>query len=193
LVLFVRLDGSVQQMHRTIQDLSDVSTLQKTANTNHFKYLSLSEVIAEVKISLAENIRQTNARIITDFPVFEAVWFTHRNLKSVLYNLVSNGIKYHAPDRTPVIKISTADAGNYILLAVTDNGIGIDLKKHEKKIFSLFKRLQDNVEGSGVGLFIVKRIMENSQGRVEVESQPGKGSTFKLYFQTKPAPDTYAE
>ncbi|PIQ20206.1 MAG: hypothetical protein COW65_16350 [Cytophagales bacterium CG18_big_fil_WC_8_21_14_2_50_42_9] len=190
--LFIRLDGSVQQMHRTIQDLSDVSALQKVSNTTHLKSLPLSAVLNEVKTDLAENIRQTKTQIITDFRASDAVWFTHKNLKSVLYNLISNAIKYHSSERTPVIKISTEDAGDYILLTVADNGIGIDLKKHEKKIFSLFKRLQDNVEGSGVGLFIVKRIMENSQGRVEVESQVGKGSAFKLYFQKRTTPDTYA-
>ena len=191
--LFMRLDGSVQQMHRTIQDLSDVSTLQKATDTSHFKTIPLPEVVAEIKIDLAENIRKTNAKIITDFKDIDAVWFTHKNLKSVLYNLVSNGIKYHSPAQFPVIKISTADAGDYISLSIADNGIGIDLKKHEKKIFSLFKRLQDNVEGSGVGLFIVKRIMENNQGRVAVESQPGKGSIFNLYFQKRAATDTHLE
>jgi len=191
--LFLRLDGSVQQMHRTIQDLSDVSTLQKSTDTSHFKFIPLAEVVAEIKIDLAEKIQKNNAQINFDFQAVDAIWFTHKNLKSVLYNLVCNGIKYQNPERVPVINISTADLGDYICLAVTDNGIGIDLKKHEKKIFSLFKRLNNNVEGSGVGLFIVKRIMENNQGRVEVESMPGEGSTFKLFFQKRAATDTHVE
>jgi len=71
---------------------------------------------------------------------------------------------------------------------VADNGI--NLVKHQKKIFFLFKRLQDNVEGSGVGLFLVKRIMENNQGRVEVESQSGMSSVFKIYFLKRTGPNT---
>ena len=190
--MFLRLDVSIQQMQRAIQDLTDVSSVQKNSSANPNKEILVSPVVEEVKIDLAENIRKTNAGITTDFQAFDVVWFTHKNLKSVLYNLISNGIKYHAPDKPPVIKISTEDAGEYILLKVADNGIGIDLAKHQKKIFSLFKRLQDNIEGSGVGLFLVKRIMENNQGRVEVESEPGIGSVFKIYFLKRTGSNTQA-
>lgn len=70
----------------------------------------------------------------------------------------------------------------YVVLTVEDNRIGIDLEKHRKKIFNLFKRLHDHVEGNGVGLYVVKRIIDNYQGKIEVESQVNKGTAFKVYF-----------
>jgi signal transduction histidine kinase len=68
-----------------------------------------------------------------------------------------------------------------VLLTVQDNGLGIS-EKHIKNLFTMFKRFHDHVEGSGVGLYIVKRIIENTGGRIEVESKLGKGTTFYVYL-----------
>jgi signal transduction histidine kinase len=188
--LMNRLDRSIRQMHRTIHDLTEVSTLQKSADESDFKRLSFSSVLEEVKVDLAANLENAGVELVSDFSAIDKVFFIHKNLKSILYNLVSNAIKYRSPHRKPLIRVYTEDAGHYTMLAVADNGIGIDLPKHEKKIFSLFKRLHDDVEGSGVGLFIVKRIMEYNQGRVVVESKPEEGSVFKVYFPKRKAPIT---
>jgi signal transduction histidine kinase len=79
------------------------------------------------------------------------------------------------------VRISTEDAGDYVALCVKDNGLGISAEQ-QKKLFTMFKRFHDHVEGSGVGLYIVKRIIENAGGRIEVESTVGKGSEFTVYF-----------
>jgi len=183
--LIQRLENSVERMHETIRDLSEVSTLDKNIQKADFTQLKFEDVLEEVKVNLAKEINQSGVKITADFNAAPHVWFTHKNLTSIIFNLVSNGIKYRAKDRVPQVQLTTQDVGNYTVLAVTDNGIGIDLVRHEKKIFSLFKRLHDDIEGSGVGLFIVKRIMDNNQGRIEVESKPGAGTTFKIYFPKK--------
>jgi len=180
--IMVRLEQSVSRMHDTVQDLSEVSTLQKNIDKVDYHPLYFNIVLEEVKVNLAKEIAEANVEISTDFASAPEVWFTHKNLYSIIYNLVSNAIKYRSPERTPWVKLKTQNIGTNIMLAVADNGMGIDLIKHEKKIFSLFKRLNDSVEGSGVGLFIVKRILEYNQGRVEVESKLGVGTTFKVYF-----------
>jgi signal transduction histidine kinase len=95
---------------------------------------------------------------------------------------LSNAIKYKSFERDPEVLIKTERVEDYLLLIVKDNGLGMDLKK-ESKIFSMFKRLHDHVEGTGVGLYLVKRIIDNSGGKVEVESEVGIGSTFKIYFK----------
>jgi signal transduction histidine kinase len=68
------------------------------------------------------------------------------------------------------------------VLSVEDNGLGMDMQ-HEEKIFALFKRLHSHVEGTGVGLYMVRKIIENAGGRIEVESQVGVGSAFRVYFK----------
>jgi signal transduction histidine kinase len=105
-------------------------------------------------------------------------------MRSVLYNLINNSIKYASPDRHPVIKITSQKTDKYDIISVTDNGLGLKPSDREK-VFSIFKRVHLHVEGSGVGLFLVKRIIENGGGRVELESEEGVGSTFKLYFKNK--------
>lgn len=179
--LIEKLEQSVVQMHRTIHELTDVSKVQPSADDEQEK-IAFAEVYAEVYNDLSDEINKAEVTIHTHFEEQPEVWFSHKHLKSVMYNLISNAIKYRSPDRAPLISISTSDKGNFIVLSITDNGIGIDLQKHKKKIFSLFKRLNDNVEGSGVGLFIVKRIMGINLGKIEVESKVGEGSTFQAYF-----------
>jgi signal transduction histidine kinase len=103
-------------------------------------------------------------------------------LRSILYNLLSNGLKYRSPHRQPEIRISAKKAeGDYLLLSVQDNGLGIK-GKHKEQVFSMFKRLHNHADGTGVGLYIVKRIVENAGGTVEVESEVDKGLEFRLYL-----------
>jgi signal transduction histidine kinase len=80
------------------------------------------------------------------------------------------------------VQITCQTQADYLLLTVKDNGLGMDMRQ-EEKIFALFKRLHAHVEGTGIGLYIVKKIVENAGGKIEVESQPGEGSTFRVYFK----------
>lgn len=181
LTMIDKLEHTIGQMHRTIQDLTEVSKIQKTTGQD-LEQVVFAEVFEEVTDMLEDATKKAGVKIETDFSAQPQVWFSHKNLKSILYNLVSNAIKYRSPERSPVLNITTSANENFVILSVADNGIGIDLIKHEKKIFSLFKRLHDDIEGSGVGLFLVKRIMEFNQGKVEVDSKMGEGSVFRVYF-----------
>ncbi|MDQ4141947.1 MAG: HAMP domain-containing histidine kinase, partial [Bacteroidota bacterium] len=179
-----RLEHSIHQMHRTISELTEVSKIQKHADEEK-EQLIIAEVLQEVLESLVGNIAESGTIIQTQFEENPTVWFSRKNLKSILYNLLSNAIKYRSPERAPVITVASTGNENFTIITVSDNGIGIDLNKHEKKIFSLFKRLRDDVEGSGVGLFIVKRILEFNHGKIEVASKPGEGTTFRVFIPKK--------
>jgi signal transduction histidine kinase len=96
---------------------------------------------------------------------------------------LSNAVKYRFPGRKSEVYIKTEVINKYVVLTVRDNGLGIDPEKKDR-IFKMFKRLHDHVEGSGVGLYIVKKIVENSGGMIEVESELGKGTEFKVYFKS---------
>jgi signal transduction histidine kinase len=111
-----------------------------------------------------------------------ATQFSRKNLKSILYNLLSNAIKYRSPDRVSRLKIFCQQQQAYYVLSLEDNGLGMDMR-HEDKIFALFKRLPNHVEGTGIGLYMVKRMLENAGGRIQVESKVGTGSTFSVYFK----------
>jgi two-component system, OmpR family, phosphate regulon sensor histidine kinase PhoR len=98
--------------------------------------------------------------------------------------LLSNAIKFKSPEHRPKIFIKTERKNNFIIISIKDNGIGIDSNKQEA-IFSKYFRLENNIEGSGVGLYLVKEIVTNAGGKIVVESQVGKGSEFRVYIRTE--------
>ncbi|WP_276496789.1 PAS domain-containing sensor histidine kinase [Pontibacter litorisediminis] len=177
--VMARIESSVSRLNSIILDLTDISRIQYEEQL--LEDVSLEGLVAEVEGSLESLIYSCNAVIEKDFTGFSHLHYSRKNLRSILFNLISNAVKYASPDRRPVIRISTERQGEQHVLSVSDNGLGID-KKHRQKIFSMFRRLHTHVEGTGLGLYLVKRILENSEDRIEVESEVGKGSTFRLYF-----------
>ena len=100
-----------------------------------------------------------------------------------MYNMVSNALKYRSPLRRPIVILETETLSDeYIVLRIKDNGLGIK-DEDKERLFSMYHRLHDHVEGTGVGMAIVKRIVDNNGGKIEVESEVGKGSEFKVYFK----------
>ncbi len=104
-------------------------------------------------------------------------------ISQVFNNLLSNAIKYSAASDPSIVTINGSDDGKEVIYTITDNGIGIDPSQFSK-IFDLFVRLDQlkKYEGSGVGLAIVKRMVEKHKGRIWVESKPGEGTTFSITF-----------
>lgn len=175
------MEESVDRFMKTISDLSDIVRLQKQADLP-VEQVNVSEIIREAQLDLALFIEQTNTELTINVNSCKPIPFVPKNLRSVVYNLISNAIKYRDPRRTPQIHIECKEEEGYQVLTVTDNGLGMDLRKTKSRIFGMFKRMHDHVEGSGVGLYMVKKIVENAGGKIEVESQLGKGSSFKVYF-----------
>lgn len=103
-------------------------------------------------------------------------------LFSIFQNLIENGIKYHDPNKPqPFVDIIAKTEGNKAYIKFTDNGLGVD-KKHHVKIFDMFYKINDGSSGTGLGLHIVKQLIENLNGVIKLESEVGKGSTFTLVF-----------
>ncbi len=174
------LYASLNRFKTTIRDLSEVARISKEGQDD-VAPMEIGEVLEEVLQDLAPQIHDTRARMEISLNC-APVSFSRKNLKSVLYNLLSNALKYRSPDRAPFVRVSCQEQEGYQVLTVGDNGLGMDMSQKEK-IFALFKRLHTHVEGTGIGLYIVKKMIENAGGRVEVESQVGVGSTFRLYFK----------
>lgn len=175
------MDKAIMRFKKTIEDLTDISKVQRSIEEEVAEKINLHELLEEVKESVSELIRKEGATVSKDFSEADHIYFSHKNLRSVLYNLVSNAIKYRSPEREPVVQVSTARVGEQIRLRVQDNGLGVDMN-YTEQLFTMFKRLHDHVEGSGVGLYIVKRIIENANGHIQVSSQVGKGTTIDVYL-----------
>jgi two-component system CheB/CheR fusion protein len=145
----------------------------------------VKDLIDEVTASINNKISTTNAVITTDFEV-EELFFSKKNLRSIIYNLITNALKF-TKSPTPTIKISTKSEGEFVLLSVRDNGIGMTLKE-KKKVFDIYNRINKNVEGQGIGLYLVKKIVDAAGGKVMIESEPGKGTTFKIFLLAEQQP-----
>ncbi len=171
---------SVDNLRRTVVDLADIDNDKAFAKEP--ERVNFANVIEDAKLALRDKIAETNAKITTKIVETE-ITLPRTNLRSIIYNLLSNAIKYRKPDITPEITISTETSGKHIVLKVCDNGMGIAEDKHNT-IFDRYTRLNDNVEGTGVGLFIVKAMVESMGGKIEVESKEGKGAMFKVYFSS---------
>ena len=171
---------SVERFKRTIGQLTDVSKLQRE-NGPATEHVSLAGVVQDVRLDLDPLIRSTNAQLLIEVADCPPILFSEKNLRSVVYNLLSNALKYQAPERVPQVQLRGQCEGDYLVLTVQDNGLGLDAAS-QQKLFGMFQRLHDHVEGSGVGLYMVKRMVENVGGRIEVRSELGVGSTFSVYF-----------
>jgi signal transduction histidine kinase len=174
------IDLSTRKFTDTINDLATITTVQKKQEESN-ELINLREIVNDVEFSIADLMMSSSAEIIIDDSELREFHFSRKKIKSIFYNLISNAIKYRHPDRTPVIYISTKKGKDFHCISFTDNGLGVS-EKNQGRIFHMFQRFHDHVEGSGIGLYIVKRLLENSGGRIEVESEQDKGSIFRVYL-----------
>ena len=109
--------------------------------------------------------------------------FIPSSLRSIVYNLLSNAVKYRAADRPAQVWVRAEQQSGEITLAVQDNGLGLD-PTQQGRLFQIFQRLHTHVEGSGVGLYMIKRLIENGRATITVSSEPSVGTTFTVTFRT---------
>lgn len=174
------IENSVVTMKDIIVDLTESRKKEHKYKTE-VERLSFENILEDVRLSLTDLIAEKSAELEWEVNASE-ITFSRRKLRSILYNLVSNGIKYQSPDRIPKIFIKTEKEGDFVIITVKDNGMGID-RRDKDNIFSKYFRVKNEVEGTGIGLYLVKEIITSSGGKIEVESEPGKGSTFKVYLK----------
>lgn len=177
-------DGA-QRLDRMVLDLLEYARIGRTSEI--FEPVSMAEAIDTAITNLQPKIDLTSAeiRVGAHLPM---VIGCRSDLTRLAQNLIDNALKYRRSDRTPVIVIDATHGKDAWTMSVSDNGIGI-APEYFDRIFAIFQRLhpRDKYEGSGIGLAICRRIVENHGGRIWVESEPGKGSTFLFTL-----PDTTA-
>lgn len=180
LSLIKMINTSISRFKQTIFDLTELTTFQKGVE-EQIEPVNLEEIVEDVKINIQNKIAESEAEISTDFRVLE-INFARKNLTSLVFNLLSNSIKYRSPKRPLNITLSTRKKGKYIILEVKDNGLGF-LPEQKDKLFLMFKRLHTHVDGTGVGLYIVKKIVDNCGGKIEVDSVIDQGSKFRIFIK----------
>jgi signal transduction histidine kinase len=171
------VDGS-KRMQKLIDNLLQFSRIGR--KVNDLEEVDLNKLVDEIKTDFQLRIKETNAKIIYDqLPVLNV---NRSQIKHLFQNLISNAIKFC--EQPPIINISTQKIGNGWEFKVSDNGIGI-AEKYLDKIFVIFQRLhtRKEYEGTGIGLALCKKIVENYGGNISVESELGKGTTFQFIIK----------
>lgn len=192
-----KIIGSSQRMSRLINDLLSYSRL---SGEGMYKQTDINEILNELVSDLEILIAEKNATIRIDrFPQMEVI---PGQIRQLFQNILSNALKFSRKDVPPEIHIQVsrlavqemdgvdAENGNYCRVSVSDNGIGFN-EKYKEKIFTMFQRLhsKEAFEGTGIGLAIVKKIVEKHNGIITVNSREGEGTTFTLVLpiiQNKP-------
>lgn len=142
----------------------------------------LSEVLKVVLTSLSSLIQNTNILIKSNFTKFDHIIFNQARMESIFLNLISNAIKFRSDNTLPCLSIYTEIFQDSKKLVFEDNGLGFDIEKNKERIFKLNQTFHHNADSKGIGLYLVKKHLENLGGEIEVESEPGKGAKFIITF-----------
>lgn len=170
-------------LDETIRDLNEILAVRDARDISK-RGISVEKVLDKVVASIQNLVEETETRIEKDFEQAPEIVAVEGYIQNILYNLVLNAIKYRKPDAKSVVKVSTRPSDGFVLLSVADNGLGINLSAQGDKIFNLYQRFHLHTEGKGMGLYLVKTQVESMGGKVEVESVPGKGTTFYVHLPT---------
>jgi PAS domain S-box-containing protein len=174
------LEHTTTRFQATISQLTDLTKLQ-LAHAGPAESVNLAAVVESVRLDLVPVLTQANAHLTVEVTPDLLVSFSPANLRSSIYNLLSNAVKYRALDRPAQVRLRAFPAGSRVVLEVQDNGLGMS-EVQQRQLFGLFQRLHTHVEGTGVGLYITKRLVENGGGTIAVQSHVAVGTTFTLTF-----------
>ncbi len=179
--LFRMLQTSTNKLTETIENLNDIITIQNSTEMQKIR-LNLRDEIEKTRHAINSILLGANAKFENLVPDNITVRFVPSYLESILLNVLTNAIKYRSAERELEIVVTVENLNDFILLSIKDNGLGIDLKKNREKIFGMYKTFHNNKDARGFGLYITKNQLEALGGKIEVESEFGKGSTFKIYI-----------
>ncbi len=178
------IQSTTTSLNETIHNLSQILSIQseKQLPTTCLNiYTEIQRVLTPISIL----IESSYTTIVYDFKPTFIINTNIAYFESIILNLITNAIKYKKPDHNPLIKISTYIENGFKVINFMDNGIGINLKRHGHEIFGMYKTFHKNENAKGLGLFIIKTQIEAMGGKIEVESNVGEGTTFKVYFLEK--------
>ena len=176
------LAHTVDRFRTTIDQLTDLTRLQHTYN-EPAELLLLAPIIAGVVQDLSPQLTAAQAELHLVVPAGLRVSFAPASLRSIVYNLLSNAIKYHDPARPAQVWLQAEQRAGDVVLRVRDNGLGLT-ELQQQRLFGAFQRLHTHVEGTGVGLYMIKRLIDNAGARIAVASTLGVGSIFTVTFSS---------
>lgn len=175
------INSSIKTFRSLITDISVIAKVERDMIATEM--VNLNKTIDNIEWSLKDKMTASEAKIVRKFEV-SYIDFSSKNMRSILYNLIANSVKFRSKE-PPLITISTFNENDYCVLTVQDNGKGIP-ENGLDKIFEMYGRLHQDIEGSGIGLYLAKKIIHAAGGSMVVESELGKGTKFIIHLSKQP-------
>ena len=181
---FPKLQKVTHAINTLVDDLLIYVRILNDDDQINMEIIALEALIEAALDLYIGTLDKETIEVKKDFTAWYEVKFSKIYLQSVIQNLISNAIKYRDPNKKSFIFIHTLWEDNKKVLVVEDNGVGVDLNRYGSDIFKLYKRFHRGLSGKGMGLFLVKTQLESLNANIEVSSELGKGTTFKIIFDS---------
>lgn len=179
--LMEMFEKTVGNIGSTLNELLEVVSIRHESRKEKQKVL-FQTVFTKIKETFQGQVLELKAEVTADFSEAPEIEYFSTYLESIMQNLLSNALKYNSPDRKTVIHFATTNKNGNVVLAVSDNGLGIDLSKNGSRLFGLHKTFHEHPEAKGIGLFLTKAQVEAMGGEISVASKVNEGTTFKIAF-----------
>lgn len=166
-----------KQLDATMLNLTQL-TEKQINNESSKKTLNLNEYVDKAIISLQKEMRESHFYLHKDFEPELSIFINPAFLESILYNIISNAIKFRNQKADSYLKIKGYESENFTVIEFSDNGLGMNIKGKEHKVFQLYKMFHKNISTKGLGLFMTKNQVEAMGGTIDVESKEMEGTTF---------------
>ncbi len=178
-LLFSKFETVTHHLTTTLNELIESLKIQEDLGKEK-ETIYFDDILNKTQEILTAQLMSSKAIITSDFSEINTILYPKTYIESIMLNLFTNAIKYASPDRIPKIHFQTKLNHDKVILSVSDNGLGIDLKKNGDKLFGLNKTFHRHPDAKGIGLFITKTQVEAMGGEISAESEVGKGTTFTI-------------
>jgi signal transduction histidine kinase len=171
------MEKSILNLEEVIRDLTKILEI-RGLQSEPKEMVNIDELLNTVQQTLMSQLATNTIDLTINTSAVHSFFTIRSYLHSILYNLITNAIKYRDPERKLVIEFKTFQDEITYGFTIEDNGTGIDLERFHAKIFTLYQRFHTHIEGKGLGLYLIRTQLALLKGTIEVKSQPGIGSTF---------------
>ncbi|EAR14214.1 PAS domain-containing sensor histidine kinase [Robiginitalea biformata] len=175
------LNNASDNLLETLENLNEVIAINTNVRMEK-KEVRLHRAVHAAQQHLSEFLKSHNAKVFNEIPPEAVMRAIPTYLDSILINFITNGVKYRHPERVPEVRLSYEKSGGQDVLVISDNGLGIDLKKYGDKLFGMYKTFHNHPEARGIGLYITKNQVEAMNGRIQTSSTVGEGTIFKIFL-----------
>jgi K+-sensing histidine kinase KdpD len=177
-----KLIQSTKDLDQVVNDLGRITEIKQEGKMK-VSEINFTEELVFLKNKLRREIFESKTTLKTDFSAVNIICGSKKYFRNILYQILHNAIKFRHPERNPVITLKSESLDCFVLLTISDNGIGLDIDSYRSQLFEFHKRFHDHVEGRGLGLYMARIQIVAMGGKIEMDSQEGSGTTVKIFFR----------